>query len=373
MSVKSKLKALPMPTPRKGPVWKGPEEDGITFSLLSRFITCRERFRLLTVEGLRTADHFNAKIEFGSMWHVCEEALAESNDSDGDSKWEARLLGYVQGLLKRYPMDRDLINHWYEMVKAMFPLYVEHWSQHDDVKDRTPLLQEVAFDVPYRIPCGRTVRLRGKWDSVDLIGKGKAASVWLQENKTKSSIDVPKMTRQLSFDLQTMIYLVALHQTNEDGKKLLSDSPALRKKGNDWNQKIEGIRYNVIRRSAHKSVDSMLKKVKEDRFDGRIGEWFSRWSVEVRPADVMKFRIQCLDPILDQLCNWWDHIAGASSRESPFDCTNPMRDIDVHWRHPFGVYNVLDEGGSSDLDAYLDTGSIVGLERVDDLFPELKK
>lgn len=33
--------------------------------------------------------------------------------------------------------------------------------------------------------------------------------------------------------------------------------------------------------------------------------------------------------------------------------------------------NVLDEGGHSDLDEYLATGSTVGLRRVTDLFPEL--
>ena len=35
------------------------------------------------------------------------------------------------------------------------------------------------------------------------------------------------------------------------------------------------------------------------------------------------------------------------------------------------VYNVLDEGGSSDLDAYLESGSEAGLQRIENLFPEL--
>jgi hypothetical protein len=45
----------------------------------------------------------------------------------------------------------------------------------------------------------------------------------------------------------------------------------------------------------------------------------------------------------------------------------------VHWRHPFGVYDALNEGGSSDLDEYLETGSTVGLERASTLFPELEE
>ena len=43
------------------------------------------------------------------------------------------------------------------------------------------------------------------------------------------------------------------------------------------------------------------------------------------------------------------------------------------WRHPFGSVNWLDEGGSSDLDEYLATGSTVGLRQVEELFPELKE
>jgi hypothetical protein len=43
----------------------------------------------------------------------------------------------------------------------------------------------------------------------------------------------------------------------------------------------------------------------------------------------------------------------------------------LHYRHPFGSVNWLDEGGASDLDEYLATGSEAGLQRIDDLFPEL--
>jgi hypothetical protein len=42
-----------------------------------------------------------------------------------------------------------------------------------------------------------------------------------------------------------------------------------------------------------------------------------------------------------------------------------------HWQHPFGVYNVLDEGGSSDLDNYLESGTEIGLARTTNLYPEL--
>jgi hypothetical protein len=55
------------------PLWSGPDGEGpnggITFSLLSRFLVCRERFRLHALEGWRTQDGFNHRLEYGNMWH----------------------------------------------------------------------------------------------------------------------------------------------------------------------------------------------------------------------------------------------------------------------------------------------------------------
>lgn len=157
-------KVAPVVTPQ-GSVWRGPSEDGITFSLLSRFLVCRERFRYLVVEGLKPADRFNHRLEFGQLWHTCEEALAAGVD------WKYHLQVYAFNLARRYPMDQGEVHKWYEVCKLQFPIYLDYWRKHPDVTSRQNLLKEQVFDVPYKLPSGRTVRLRGKWDSVDLVGE----------------------------------------------------------------------------------------------------------------------------------------------------------------------------------------------------------
>ncbi len=337
---------------KPGPVWKGPEVDGITFSLLSRFLVCRERFRCLVVEGLKPAEGFNAKIEFGNMWHACEEAHARG------AVWYDELSRCASDLSNKYMMDREKIAHWTQVTEAMFPRYVDYWLKHPDVVSRTPLLEEESFSVDYDLPSGRTVKLRGKWDSVDLVGVPKKVTIWNQENKTKSSIDQTKLNRQLTFDLQTMIYVVAM--TEYDFAALLEP------KGINSMPAI-GVRYNVVRRPAHRSVGSLLKKMDEDFADGRDGEWFARWNVPVMPSDIKRFQKECLDPILENLYDWWyDQTKDDNAVPKVGDYRTPS-----NWRHPFGVYNVLDEGGSSDLDEYLASKSEIGLERVTNLFPEL--
>ena len=365
----------------KGPLWAGPcgegPQGGITQSLIGRWLCCRERFRLQTVEGWKAVERFSAPLEFGNMWHVCEEMWAGQEQLP---LCHVALRRYCEGLTKKFPLQQQEVNDWFQKCAALFPLYVRHWAEHPDVKDRTPLLQEQAFDVPYALPSGRVVRLRGKWDSVDLIGKGREAGIWIQENKTKQTIDRQKIERQCKFDLQTMLYQIAL-----DGCRKQETTTTEHFEG----APILGTRYNVIRRSAHKggkgkkgqketAVDSMLKAFEEDRRKRQVSSWFDRWQVTVRPADVERFKRTCLDPILENICDdyeWWEYCH--KQHRDPFEflwrqgCGEFHKHRNRHFRLPFGIYNPLAEGGSSDFDGLLDGGSTVGLHRATDLFPEL--
>jgi hypothetical protein len=336
-------KAQAVQAKRKGPVWKGPEIDGITQSLLGRFLCCRERFRLLVVEGLKPADRWDSKLGFGNMWHICEES-----HSANDVYWQQTLEEHTKEQMKRYRFQQAEIADWHAKCVAEFPIYVDYWAKHKDVQKRTPLIQEETFDVRYEVPSRRMVRLRGKWDAVDLIDK----RIWLQENKTKSQIDRDKIKRQMKFDLQTMTYLIALKEADQQ----------LPTKG----AAVAGVRYNVVRRSAHKTIDSMLKKIDDDLKAKRGAEWFLRFEVEVTAKDIDKFKRECFNPILEQLCLWWDFQTKPSVERAfgPFGSA-------LHWRHPYGIYNPLNEGGFSEVDSFLETGSTAGLHRVDDLFPEL--
>lgn len=360
------------------PLWKGPEEDGITQSMLSQFLVCRERFRVRYVLGLQPVDDFNHRIEYGSMWHAAEEGLA------GDGDWETKLRGYVLGLCHRYPMRQEQIIHWYEVCKVQFPIYVAYWAQHEDVVGRTPLLQEVSFNVPYKLSSGRTVKLRGKWDSVDLVGRGKKAGVWLQENKTKGDIDVALLQRQLLFDLQTMLYLVALGENNDLSAQLYQEFRG---------SHIAGVRYNVVRRplsggrcsirqgknetseAFYQRLETTIKEAVGSDYGMPDGEnyFFMRWKVEVTPDDIKRFKERFLNPILEQVCDWWEGQRENSDPFAPYMKGSYGDTVDTyyHYQMPYGVYSPLLDGGITDVDEYLVSGSTAGLQRADRLFKEL--
>jgi hypothetical protein len=347
------------------PLWRGPCDPGplggITQSMIGNWLCDRERFRIKYVEGLRTVETFNHRLEYGHMWHACEEALAKGVE------WPTALERYAQKLLVDHPTQQQEVEKWYMACRMQFPCYVDYWKKQKDVVNRTPLLQEEVFDVPYELSSGKVVRLRGKFDSVDLIGRGKEAGVYLQENKTKGDADEQAIKQQLRFDLQTNMYLVAL-----------------REMGTGTTCGLKGVRYNVIRRPLSGGKGSIKQKEATKNHPAETAEeywdrlqqyflrepeaFFMRWTSEVSPQDLKEFERRCLIPILEQICCWYEMVA---SRSDPFS----LKDNPFHWLHyqfPYGVTNMLMEGGANEYDVYIETGSRAGLKRRDSLFQELQ-
>lgn len=383
------------------PLWKGPcdsgPQGGITQSMIGDYLGCPERFRIKVIEGLRTVDSFNKYLEFGNMWHICEETAEKDR--------ELTLRKYATELVKKYPMQSDEINKWYNVVKVQYPVYLKYWKTHEQQKSKKSLLREVSFRVPYRLPSDRVVWLRGKWDAVDIVTVDGVKGIWLTDHKTKSEIDPIKMLKQLPFDLQTMTYLVALKtlcnlvnngidgDIETDPIRPIADE--LGKMSRDFSsEKIGGFFYNVIKRplSGGKGTIRQHQPTKTNPqgesladFYARLGsiieesadEFFARWTVPISADDIEKFERTCLIPILENLCDdyeWWNYcvkdnkdVFDSEWRAECFRFHNP-----AHFRLPYGTWNVLAEGGSHDLDEYLETGVTTGLQRADRLFNELE-
>jgi hypothetical protein len=366
----------PKRKPGTSAVWRGPREDGVTYSLLSRFLVDREAFRLYVVEGLAPQEHFDAPIEYGNMWHVCEEALAAGKD------FKKALASYCNRvLMPRFAASWNEVTHWSRTCSTQFATYANYWAKNakDDASHRR-LLHEHEFNVAYHLPSGRNVILRGKWDSVDDVG---GSGLWLQENKSKGRVDEENIARQLRWDLQTMIYVVALDDELVHGvpNMLLPEG-----------KPFAGVRYNVIRRPfsggkgsirklqptksnpAGESDDQFYARLDNDYFRAEPGYWFMRWDVSITSEEIKAFRVQTLDPILEQLCDWWEWITDAGA--DPW-CIGEQdgrvrAGMGLHYRMPYGVYNPKLEGREADLDDYMD-GQIgkESLRVVTTMFPEL--
>lgn len=309
-------------------------KDGLSYSLISRFRNCRERFRISTVEGLRSVDRQEA-MEFGTIFHKALEFTAQGQTS---SQVIANLLSFY----KRTSVDQHLIR--------IAAILVPHYNRYYAEDKKQYVASEEIFDVPYKSHItGKIIRLRGRRDEM-YAHNGR---LWLQENKTKTIIDENKIMMTLPHDLQTMLYTYSI----------TIDYPK---------HKVGGVLYNVIRKPSLKQG----AKENEMQFYGRLNEhiasdpshYFKRYEVELTPSDISKFYNETLVPIVENIVVWWESI-----KANPF---NPWVDQDGkvnphHYRTPFGIFDPMTIGVGDYFD-YVTSGSELGLERVSTAFPELE-
>lgn len=351
--------------PPEESVWKGPAVDGVTQSLISSWLCCRERFRVRSILGLAEQEKFEIRMEYGNLWHACEEEHAAN--PYGEMTYHLMEKVAVE-LGQKYRRQQAEILKWARICALQFPIYLDYWKDHNLSDNVTPIYQEESFKIPYQLPSGRTVFLRGKFDRVDDV---PGVGIRLGEHKTKSNPDKIKITRQLTNDLQCMTYLSALGEIGLECNSVL---------------------YNVIRRplSGGKGTIRQRKKSKNtpaetlqeyyDRLRCILNtcqdEYFMRWEVPVPSSSIAKFRRTTLEPILENMLDdfeWWDWCL-----ENKLDPYHSEVRADYfpehrsrHYRLPYGIYNVILEGGTGDIDEYLTTGSTIGLRRITTLFPEL--
>jgi len=388
-----------MPKPKtRTPLWKGPDVDGITQSLLGRFLECRERFRLKVVDGLAEDEGFSRPLEFGNLWHTAEEAYLGGHD------WLPPVEKYRRRLEQRYPNDLNEIMKWFKVTKTTFPIYLEYWAKQKDEKDAKPILEEKSFAVPYTLPSGRTVLLRGKWDALRLLPLPQKRGKWgiyIKEHKTKGEIDEDGILKTLAWNMQTMMYQIALrtlrdlldkYETKVHAGTLFKEFPSMMVGMRFEDLKTifkatskhppAGVIYNVVRRpladryaikqKKMESIDQFYRRlgdvIKTDSFDSKgkpkqKSNYFMRWKVELTDEDVDKFKNRTFHPILESLMDWWEEI-----KLHPFD---PWGTCKHHYQSPWGVHNSLAGGFRGSFFEYLTSGRDYGLIQNTTLFPEL--
>ena len=124
---------------RQQPAWDL-YRDGISYSLLSRFINCRERFRIYAVEGLAPIDTTDY-LEFGTIFHRLLEYHAK---------------GYtfpqLERLLSKDGVSSDFLGR---LALEIFRIYAATWKDQDSKIQYVS--QEEVFRTTIYLPSGRKV------------------------------------------------------------------------------------------------------------------------------------------------------------------------------------------------------------------------
>jgi len=327
---------------RKTPLWKGPFEDGLTQSLIALFLRDPHRFYLKNILGLDVVDTFNPKIAYGHIWHKAAEIHNKGgNYKDGIKEMK-------KYLSEKYPTEVKTVEYWAKVCDMQFSIYTSC-----PFSKVTCLKSEMSFK--YEIENGFI--LRGKIDAIVQQDNGNA----ILDYKTKGIIDIPRVIRQLKFDLQTMLYAFVASKM----------------------QAINSVIYHLIRRPLSGGKHSIVqykpsaknpKGESDEEFMNRLSktiqenkdEFFYEIKQQVTKKDLERFCVQALYPITNRIIDWWEFMEEIDFGLSGGDIWSTRG---LHYLTPFGVHDetYVDE----EIDNYLMTGSTVGLRQIETLFPEL--
>lgn len=374
---------MPKAAPAKQPVpvWDL-YRDGVTFSLLSKFVICRHRFWIRTVLGLRENLGFNYRIEYGNFLHAGFEAFAESGMDI--EKGVKGIQAFTADLRTKFPESHDEIGFWNKLAVGQFRTYCLYWKKEDAKKQF--IAQEAVFDAPMTLPSGRVVRLRGKIDELfKTCSKSKTSTkpgkciLTLQENKSKGEIDEVGIEEQLRNDFQNMLYLCVLNFT-ECGQEITQGNP------------VRKALYNLIARPLGSKHSPRQRKTETklqfaDRYLEGMHEFpfkhFKRMTAEFRQQELEEWRDRTLFAILEQLCDWWESICGNpfnpwtsktvffnSDHDPVFGIEKPNH---LHYCRPYGIYDGMAMGYGGDYSAFIESNGMnrSGLVKLTTAFPEL--
>jgi hypothetical protein len=341
--------------PKKALPYKGwsPLKDGISQSLLQKFIVDTDRAHKHTVLGLRSTDRKEA-MEYGSIFHKLIEVGAKL----GPKYTRDKMVKFMQvWMKKRYPSTESALLARIALVQ--YHLYREWESKR--LKHKY-IEAEPVFNEKYTLPAlnfnpcqeisirtkKAIIPLRGRIDGVLDIDGG----MWIEENKTKGRIDISFLQDTIPENIQVMFYAIC--------SQLKYGKPC------------KGVMYNVIRkpgqrqRKTESDID-FLKRI-QGEIEADPNYYFYRLSHSFAPGAVAKWEREELQPLLYTIYLWWRSIEA--------NPTNPWVDLEgnlnpFHGRRSFGVYDPLSEGKGDFFDLIV-YGRNKGLTTTTEMFPELQ-
>jgi len=383
-----------------------PYTDGVTQSLLRKFILCRERFRIRYILGLSKPMQWAQPLEFGSMWHDADE---EPNN------FVKRINEYGVKLITKYPHNSKEVYECTELCKQHYYQYMIY--KQSLYSSSTTTLPSMKLDVisteqTFNVPINFinydyqtvTVPIRGKFDAIlgvptsikdcyperegltyyeQKVKDGKRKLV-LKETKTKGSIDGEYILDTMTNNLQVMLYLVALRKLYPDheiegviynviGRALGDQSAPKRRKDELYVEYLKRAFYTYEYSGSKQGGSSYpigkLDKDKKPTASPNHKKWFREFQVTITNDEIDRFEAGTLDYLLREITAWWDSVTrtdgiGTLPRENPFDS---MR----HFTMPSGIFDNLPRGYKGDDYDLIYKGNTSGYEKNEVWFPEL--
>ena len=261
-------------------------KHGLTQSLLSTFMECRQKAKLSLDSWARKTT--SPSLQFGTMTHNILEQMYSGERSEPPSKKEIEKAidkqinnWFKDQGVKSNENDSQQLEVHGAKLSALLPEYFRFWAKQDFQQTKwVGLEQEFEFKIPifaYQIP------LRGKVDGIYKVGK----DLYLFETKTKGQIDPDAIESLLYSDLQTSIYSLAIFHL--------------------YGKYPQGVRYNIIRNPGSKPHKDETLQEYTQRLSQEVKKdpkhYFVRYRVYQPEKDLKGFEEE-LKEIVKDFVNW---------------------------------------------------------------------
>lgn len=282
-----------------------PERDGVTQSLISMWLTCRQKAKFY-LEGWDSKYHKEALVD-GNIGHACleraynlirngkmtkppSEKLSKIIVSKVEAQW------YIENA--RPSTDaREMVERACAVMEVLLPAYFDFWRK-DFIEKKWESLEEkftLSMAVTSRNGKVTTIPLKGKKDGTFRTSKG----IWLFETKFKSQISEEGIMATLGFETQVMLYMLETYYSKLD-------------KANPMKSMPRGCLYNIVRRATlrkrvKENIPEFAKRVKAD-LAKRPDFYFMRIESPLVAKDLMAFQTE-LQRLLSDMWDWWQGLA----------------------------------------------------------------
>lgn len=282
-----------------------PARDGVTFGLLSSFLTCREKTRLF-LKGWSGA-YSTFALVFGSITHALlrrayHDFHTKKTKKVPDKKYIHRVLDEIHATWKQEnprPHIKAIEIFEEAMMKAaaVMPYYFVYWAKDDFSVMRWMEIEE-AFRLPWTVTTKKGVVLstflRGRIDAAYTLPASKTPlAPRLLETKTRVVIDEENLVDTMPHERQTNTYLSALRKkTGIEPKTVL----------------MNVIRKTQLRQKQKESWAQYAHRIEVD-VQSRLDWYFLRMEMAVSPQDINRSEEELNDLISDFLL-WWGGESG---------------------------------------------------------------
>ena len=322
-----------MPTPPKKREPWNPTVHGLSYSCLNLWLQDRFACEVSYIQNLEAVESWNYQMKYGNLIQAGIEGFIKTGTMKGGFRF---IQVEYQSQVDYYGMNKD-ITWWAKLAEHTLSAFVQRYKTDHQYPLSLIEKSEENLRAEITLPSsGRTVILNmyldGEW------------SEGIMENKVRGKWNPEAIAREIKWDLQYNIYVIAKYLTSGIVPSKV------------WYQHIlrpGSFGYRGPKKRKTDTPDSHMGRIVAHMKENP-DTYFYRFIGRPSLSDIERFSHACLYPMLEGFLDWYEHVT-APDRD--------LRENHVDWIQPYGLYNPFVMGTEERFRTYRLTGSPIGLRK----------